>query len=129
MTNLEFYKEEILNENKHSYLALGNVMMDIYQKYTGQSKVYADNLIDWLCEEHQILDKEEKEYLSAVIKPFRKRVDYIAKWCCDSAPLDKTFITVRFIDTDTITLPYFNKNTMYKGMELNKKYSLKELGL
>ena len=37
--------------------------------------------INWLCSEYKepILDDEEKEYLSAVIKPFRKDVEYIVK--------------------------------------------------
>lgn len=30
---------------------------------------------------------------------------------------------------DNIPLPYFHKDKMYKGMELNKEYTLQELGL
>lgn len=31
--------------------------------------------------------------------------------------------------SDWIGLPYFKENMMYKGMEVGKHYSLKELGL
>ena len=40
----------------------------------------------------------------------------------------KEFIEIR-LESEYTCLPYFKKNTMYKGMELEKRYSLKELGL
>ena len=33
------------------------------------------------------------------------------------------------LNDEAISLPYFKKGTMYKGMELYKEYTLKELGL
>lgn len=73
-----------------------------------------------------ILDDVEKRYLSAVIRPFRKRVDSIMKSsnsCCD-----KEYIFIR-LDDDFLSLPYFEAGTMYQGMELEKVYTLEELGL
>lgn len=73
----------------------------------------------------QILDKEEKEYLEAVIRPFRNKVETIGKH-----PLGieaNIWITVR--NDDPIVLPLFPRYTMYKGMEPCKEYTLKELGL
>ena len=70
-----------------------------------------------------LLKKEEKEYLSAVIKPFRDRVKFIAKRI-----MFDDYICIGLND-EAISLPYFKKGTMYKGMELYKKYTLKELGL
>ena len=133
MTNLEFYKEEI--EKRYHYINTQsneifteNLMMainDVYQKF-GLSSI---DILDWLCDEHQILDKEEKEYLSAVIRPFRNKVKHIVKWQhYDSASTDETFIGI-LLNKETISLPYFESNTMYKGMEINKKYTLEELGL
>ena len=74
----------------------------------------------------EILDEKEKEYLSAVIKPFKTRVDYISKQC--DSDFERQFIVIELFD-DTVYLPFFNKNTMYKGMETDKEYTLKELGL
>mgnify|MGYP001302655222 CR=1 FL=1 len=71
-----------------------------------------------------ILDDEEKEYLSVVIRPFKDKVKYIRK-CCTSRG---EYIEIGILN-DSAILPYFNKNTMYKGMELEKQYTLKELGL
>lgn len=75
-------------------------------------------------EKNEILDEVEKEYLRAVIKPFYKRVINIRK----ARYFDTEYILIN-LNADTITLPYFKKGEMYKGMEPNKSYSLQELGL
>lgn len=74
----------------------------------------------------EILDEEEKEYLSAVIKPFKTRIDYISKQ--NVSGVDQQFIEIALFH-DTAYLPYFQKDTMYEGMETDKEYTLKELGL
>lgn len=74
--------------------------------------------------EKEILDDEERKYLSNVIKPFRHKVEYIIKKDC----YPKEYISISLPD-ENIGFPYFKKGTMYKGMEANKKYTLKELGL
>ena len=72
----------------------------------------------------EILDDIEKEYLRAVIRPFRDRVKYIEK--CGGYERDYIKIGVK---GEPIVFPFFKKNTMYKGMEQNKGYTLEELGL
>lgn len=72
-----------------------------------------------------ILNDAEKEYLSAVIRPFKDKVEYIKK-CCNSRG---EYISIRIISDSTMVFPYFKKNTMYEGMEADKKYTLKELCL
>lgn len=74
-----------------------------------------------------ILDDAEKRYLSAVIRPFRKRVDSIIK-ISDPLSYDKEYIFIK-LDEDSFSLPYFKIGTMYQGMELEKVYTLEELGL
>lgn len=76
-------------------------------------------------EKKEILDKKEKKYLSAVIKPFKSRVAYIKKVFFNS---EKEWIYIS-LGNDSISLPNFEKDTMYKGMELDKNYTLEELGL
>lgn len=73
----------------------------------------------------QILDDAEREYLSAVIKPFRKRVNHISKKfdCSDE------FIHIELFDGDIADFPNFKANTLYKGMKPGHGYSLEELGL
>ena len=74
-----------------------------------------------------ILDKIEKEYLSAVIKPFRDQVDYIEKYSFDDE--DEEFICIVYKDDNSFSFPAFKKGTMYAGMLPLKEYTLKELGL
>ena len=73
-----------------------------------------------------ILDEEEKKYLSGVIRPFRDRIEYIKK-------LNEHYIGDEYIliktNSNVTPLPYFKKGTMYKNLELNKEYSLKDLDL
>ena len=73
----------------------------------------------------EILGEKEKEYLSAVIRPFKGRVDYIKKFDITG----KEFICVCLKNDEDIDFPLFKKGTMYRGMELSKEYTLKELGL
>lgn len=71
------------------------------------------------------LDDKEKEYLSGVIRPFRKYIYGILKRECDGCEYI-TFFNSRGYNID---LPFFEKGTMYNGMELNREYSLEELEL
>ena len=75
----------------------------------------------------EILDKEEKEYLSAVIRPFKNKITYISKK--QSQFESGREIIVIYTNMRGGCLPSFRENTMYKGMELNKNYTLEELGL
>lgn len=87
--------------------------------------------LEWLNQEYKnpILDDVEREYLSAVIKPFRNKVKYIVKISRISPPKTQ-YIRIVLDDLEFVYIPYFNTNTgMYKGMEADKLYSLEELGL
>lgn len=76
-----------------------------------------------------ILDQAEKEYLSAIIKPFRDMVTSVIK--NESSIYEYIAIRYRGLEEyiGTVRLPSFKKDTMYKGMEIGKAYSLNELGL
>jgi hypothetical protein len=76
--------------------------------------------------EKEILDDVEKEYLSAVIRPFKNEVKSIKK---SSGAIHGEFIHIYINGDCPIEFPTFKKGTMYKGMELEKQYTLKELGL
>ena len=84
---------------------------------------------EWLEEEYkpEILTDKEKAYLSAVIKPFRERIKCIRK-INHSSVNDDQFLCI-VLANDRCGLPNFKKGTMYKGMEEDRDYTLKELGL
>lgn len=98
-----------------------------YLADTGQKKLI--DFFNWLEQEYKppILDDVEKAYLSSVIKPFRKDVKYIKKM--DYVIRAKEYLLIKMYDLSTAALPLFEKETMYKGMEANKLYTLKELEL
>lgn len=75
----------------------------------------------------EILDEIEKRYLTEVIRPFRKRIQFIQKR--KEMTEINPYLRIVFENNDKLVFPYITDNSMYKGMEVNKKYTLKELGL
>ena len=140
-TNLEHYKEELKNFFCTDYLFPQNIILQIEREldrnikygYETGNKQFTGDILDWMAQPYKesVLDKVEKEYLGEVIKPFRSRVVNIS--LCSNFDKDFIRIWVRRIDEsnnfERIELPYFKTGTMYKGMEVDKHYTLKELGL
>lgn len=134
MRNIEKYKDNI-ESNINVCGLYQEIYKIIYEKYPHDccdncDKCY-DDCIRWLAKEYKepLLDDVEKEYLSAVIKPFRKKVKHIVKINLFGSP-EEQFIRIVIGNLDFINLPNFNKNTgMYRGMEVDKLYSLEELCL
>ena len=85
--------------------------------------------LEWLNQEYKesILDDVEKEYLSAVIKPFRKKISCIRK--SKDPRKRKNYIKIEFCDGDRMFFPNLANDAMYKGIKLDKNYTLEELGL
>ena len=85
--------------------------------------------IEWLNQEYknQIIDDVERKYLSAVIKPFRKKISYIRK--SKDVSNGKKYIKIELCDGDTMYFPYLANDEMYKGMKLDRNYTLEELEL
>ena len=87
-------------------------------------------LQEWANAEYKepILDEVEREYLSAVCKPYE--VEYILK---AGTINNKVWLSVGVssitIGIEEFKLPLFEKNTMYKGMEVGKYYTPQELGI
>ena len=103
----------------------------VYRINSNSNAVLLRGLVNWLEAEYKelILDEKEREYLSAVIKPWRDKVISIVKMTCG----DYEYIVISYYDdggyNSRVVLPTFPKGTMYKGMELNKGYTLEKLGL
>ena len=92
-----------------------------------------DELFGWANSEYKepILTEKEKEYLKAVIKPFKKHVKTIMK-AKQVATLYAITIDIeeKYNYETFLQFPPFEKSSgMYKGMELGREYTLKELGL
>ncbi len=138
-TNLEHYKGELKEILLDDYDNPREVFRKISKRFDRQIKIspiehFTDAILNWMAQPYEapILDDVEKSYLRSVIKPFRGRVNYIYKTSCGEKAY---FIRIVVRSTilprgfDSMFFPAFAKDTMYKGMELNKTYTLKELGL
>ena len=128
MLNIEKYKDDILNaEQADVTCSVHNRFLQLSHKScTGNCRECKKNVMKWLLEEYKedILTEKEKAYLSAVIKPFKNEVLNIQK-----KSNYYEWISIVMKNNETISLPFFEKETMYKGMEKNRKYTLEELGL
>ena len=124
MKNIEKYRDELLERvNVCNWYDYFNSDDDCVQ----DCKACEERFVKWLFEDSEkpVLDEVERKYLSDVIKPFVHRVSYFVKKLNRSG----YYIAIIVNNFDVINLPYFTRNTMYKGMEVNRKYKLKELGL
>ena len=131
MLNIEKYKDEILNAAQADITCC---VIDLFHNGVcpDDCKDCKKAAMEWLLEEckEPILTDSEREYLSAVIKPYKNKVTFIAK--SKDAYEAKYFISIVVngnYGREAIHLPWFKENTMYKGMEIGKHYTLKELGL
>ena len=132
MKNIEKYKGIVLKN-------LNYCKMETDLRKTGAKAVIdcahthcencQEHFFKWLLEEAKepILDEAEREYLSYVIRPFRKDVVAISKF--KTWDNRSQYIHIEMKSNYSSSLPVFPKGTMYKGMEDGRYYSLKELGL
>lgn len=133
MKNIEKYRDVVLENLNNCYLEsrlrmlYGKEVVNCSEIHCGKCK---ERFLKWLLEEYkeqEVLDDVEREYLSAVIKPFRKKVMYISKQKNFNTRME--YLRIVLFDEDCMYLPHFEENTMYKGMELCKCYKPEELGL
>lgn len=99
------------------------------KEYVCIDKEASEKFFEWLEEEYdpKILTDKEKDYLSAVIKPFREKVKYIKKIDIEE---DEQQLQLQIPNALVIMdFPLFKKGAMYRGMEANREYTLEELGL
>ena len=132
MLNIEKYKEDILNMRLANITCCASDLSHVGCRANKPCIKCKKEALEWLLEEYTepILDEAEKEYLSSVIKPFRKFVVYIEKIKYIDGWEKITFYSLNLKSWECVTiLPPFQSGTRFKGMELNKQYKLEELGL
>ena len=81
-----------------------------------------------------ILSEKENKYLSDFIDPFKSQVTYIEKrYLKDFKGNEKEFISIGIKENEKywrqMELPLYDAGKHYKGMEIGKEYSIKDLGL
>ena len=131
MRNIEKYEKAVLDSLSYCVLdrKLENVDTGLKEDCSGKNcNACKKQLREWLLSEYKepILDEVEKRYLRGVIRPFRNMVAFIKKTCnC----VGFQWIEIAVKGNRTIVLPGFRNDEMYKGMKLEKEYTLEELGL
>ena len=96
--------------------------------------IYSDKFLNQEIEieiaDEPLLTPKEKEYLENVIKPFKDTVISISK---KEFFTNRGYIYIGIKDynsnLDYVKLPNFVKNKYYKGLEIDREYTLKDLGL
>ena len=141
LLGLELEEEFMLKDFRHMYKLTEKGLMywsDISQIWENSNAI-GDLLtgdIKIIKLPKPVLNDDEKEYLGNIIKPFRNRIIWIGKCEYDRGDFfygEYIVIGLKFFDNDPgqeqAALPSFAARTMYKGMELGKRYTLEELGL
>ena len=128
MLNIEKYKDEIIKCRKDLGLTTPCAVYQVIDKRTCTKKCNQcmQESMYWLFKKYEepILDDVEKLYLRILVNPFRDKVLYIQK-----ASIGTDNIRIGIKNDNTINLPCFKKDTMYKGMKTWEKYTLEELGI
>ena len=129
-------RRKMWSKEQYIYLAKDKVLVNQnnieFELYCSEPLKNAWELYE---EEKPILDIEEKTYLEAVLRPFKDRVESVYKKAINSSVEGNIeFLTFDAKSAwqghkDYFSFPTFKAGTMYKGMELDKEYTLKELGL
>ena len=131
MLNIEKYKEDILNMRRANITCCASDLSHVEGCANKSCIECKKEALEWLLEEYTepILDDKEREYLSSAIEPFRKSIISIKKLeSTDDWAIISFYYTFQSYECITI-LPPFESGTRFKGMELRKEYTCKELGL
>ena len=140
MKNIEKYEHEIsqlVNEGDDIECAIATAAGIVKENScsTRKCKECRKECLEWMYSEYNepILSDDEKDIVKAMI-------DIIHEFGCTVIDVKKidigncdSFISIRYENPvigvdDTISSPIIN-NDKFKGMELNRKYTLEELGL
>ena len=140
MKNIEKYEHEIsqlVNEGDDIECAIATAAGIVKENScsTHNCKECRKECLEWMYSEYkeQILSDDEKD----IIKPM---IDTIMKFGCtviDVRKIDigncKSFISIRYENpvirtNDALSSPIID-NDKFKGMKLNRKYTLEELGI
>ena len=136
MLNAEKYKKDIEKAN-YCFAIVNNEFINCFKLQTCTDCKFDKTLncgrerFKWLLQEYKesILTDEEKIIIKNILKafePFGKELSYITKdrWNCD----ESCFLNFKYGNDSFGTLT-FNSGKLFKGMEINKRYTLRGLDL
>lgn len=134
MLNFEKYEDEIkaeLEKDNTLGCVVNKLMGNTCDDYPKCNDCYL-KVLDWLLQEckEPILTDEEKIIIKNIIKafePFGKELKYITKYSWGIEP--KVYYLNFEYNGDDFDTFNFSSDELFKGMELDKRYTLEELKL
>lgn len=123
-----YFRDPLLGTLKRGTMRYNGVELLGLDEY--DSDILTSNSYSFGIRSQEILDKVEKRYLRNIINPFRRQTASISKIRIENTKYECIIIETRYRKDGfslATMLPYFKADTMYKNMELNKKYSLDKL--
>ena len=141
MKNIEKYEEEIKKEIVN-FRDIPCIVKDLKDGGCGESRncvTCSIEMLYWLSQEYKepILTDKEKGYLKNVIEPLGVEVRYIKKWksiaieenkCCYNIAIAVKHPIMETWERDLMNFAV-TKEMPFNRLELDKRYSLKDLGL
>lgn len=116
--------EDYSNELKHVLYCDNDFdIMTVYEEVYNLDEIKNTNRAIW--RRQSLLDSVEKEYLEFVLRPFKDKIEYIVM----TKDLNGNTYLYIALENDSMQFPSFEKGTMYKGLGVDKRYTVKELGL
>lgn len=141
MLNIQKHKDEILKYAGYQHSLMCLIYENIMKKNdcTGCCSKCKRETIEWLTSEYKepILTDKEKGYLKNVIEPLGVEVRYIKKWksiaieenkCCYNIAIAVKHPIMETWERDLMNFAV-TKEMPFNRLELDKRYSLKDLGL
>lgn len=143
MLKAEKYKERIKELDYSFALCKGEIkncqIVDCESCEFGETSGCTAKKIKWLLEEYKepLLTEKEKAYLKNVIEPLGVEVRYIKKWksiyieenkCCYNIAIAVKHPIIETWERDLMNFAV-TKEMPFNRLELDKRYSLKDLGL
>lgn len=121
-------------KNKDYYNLNATYAIDAYALWTtkkeNQNKIVPsiETFVEWCEQEYipQILDDKEKEFLKFMVDRVTPK---IISFKLRKYGEERRYIAYLCTDDKIGTLPIFEEGTMYKGMKLERWYTIEELGL
>lgn len=116
-----------------NYDKLKDDIVTLHSDKTDAKIFTVEGFVKYLNQTPQILDKVEKRYIRNIVAPFWKIVKYVVK--ITDATNEHYYINIVYTDPIDafdyhLYLPSFDINSeMYSNMEVNRKYTLEELGI
>lgn len=141
MLNIQKHKDEILKYAGYHHSLMCLIYENIMKKNdcTGCCSKCKRETIEWLTSEYKepLLTEKEKGYLKNVIEPLGVEVRYIKKWksiaieenkCCYNIAIAVKHPIMETWERDLMNFAV-TKEMPFNRLELDKRYSLKDLGL